>query len=351
MKRKVLFLIVPFLVFSLFLLFNGGEEEAVEEEVTGFNQYTWKTEQGTFVLSERIAKKVAAGEKLVIRNSTWDPSAPFFKDVRVGIDKAIKEFGFDYKMVGPADGIVEKQISELETLIKAEQIDGLSITCGEADTMIPLFDMAWERGIPVITYDCDSPESKRLAYVGWEHPMIGQIGAKYLMKFHPEKTGKLALFAAFPEGVYARGRFEGFFSVLDENGYQLDVVGPFKLGLDMAEGYGVVENTFLANPDIEIIYTVDEFVEVPAQYVKRNNLKGKVIVIGVNDLPGVLIYVREGVINQTTGINPAGQGYLTGKMLYEFITTGKVTPEKTWVQLDEVTPENVEEHMKAKGLL
>jgi ABC-type sugar transport system substrate-binding protein len=211
--------------------------------------------------------------------------------------------------------------------------------------------MAWERGIPVVTYDCDSPESKRLAYVGWEHPMIGAIGAKYLTQLHPEKTGKLATFAAFPEGVYARGRFEGFFNVLDENGYNLDVVGPFKLGLDMAEGYGVVENTFLANPDIEIIYTVDEFVQVPAEYVKRNNLKGKVIVIGVNDLPGVLTYVREGIIHQTTGINPAGQGYITGKMLYEFITTGKKAPDVTYVQLDEVTPENVEEHMKAKGLL
>jgi ABC-type sugar transport system substrate-binding protein len=333
---------------SVSFLFAGGGKEGAK--ATGkLQQYKWVTNKGTFVLSERIARKVAAGEKLVFKCSTWDPSAPFFKDVRDGMAQAESEFPIDYKMVGPADGVVEKQIAELETLIQAEQVDGLAVSCGDADILSPLIDKAWAKGIPILTYDNDSPNSKRLAYVGFIHPDIGKLGGEAMVKLHPKKTGKLAFFAAFPEGVYARGRIEGFRSVMDKHGMQWKTVGPFKLGLDMAEGYGVVENTFLANPDIEMVYTTDEFVQVPAEYVKRNNLADKVLVVGVNDLPGVIKYVKENVVKQTTGINPYGQGYLTGKIIYEFVTTGKTAQSETYVKLDEITPATVDEFLKKKG--
>jgi ABC-type sugar transport system substrate-binding protein len=174
------------------------------------------------------------------------------------------------------------------------------------------------------------------------------MSAEALLKLHRSKTGKLALFAAFPEGLYARGRLKGFSDVLKENNCNFTVIGPFGLGLDTSQGYGVVENTFLANPDIEITYNPEEFVTVPADYVKRNNLKSKVTVIGVNALPEILQLVKDGYIDQTTDINPLGQGYTAGKILYDFITKGKTSEEIVILDPISVTKENVDQVINSK---
>jgi len=310
------------------------------------NVFKWETKKGPFELSERIAKKVAAGEKLIIRVSTWDPISPFFQDVRSGIEKLASETGADIKLIGPFESSAEKQVSELESLIKADLVDGLAISCGDADIMMPIFDLAWGKGIPIVTYDCDSPASKRLAYIGADHFAIGEVAAENIMKLHPKKTGKIAFFAAFSEGVYARERIKGLKDVLSKNGYNLEGIGPFSLSLDRDKAYGVVENTFLANPDIDIIFTVDEMVEVVGEYVSRKNLGDKVVLIGVNTIPGVLQHVKTGIINATIGPNPYLQGYIAAKTVYDFMTSGATIEEFKAVDLEIVTADNVKDFLK-----
>ena len=323
---------------------EASKETSKEPEIKQYRQ----TSKGEFKMNERIAKKVANGEKLVIRFSTWDPAAPFFEDCRRGLKQLVDEIGsdkVDIAMVGPADGLVEKQIAELETIIASNQADALGIACGEADVIIPIFQKAFDKGIPVVAYDVDSANSPRLAFVGASHKDVGKMSAEALMARYTQKTGKIALFAAFPEGVYARERIEGLQNTLQENGYNLEAVGPFKLGLDMAEGYSVVESTYEANKDISIMYVADEYVVDAAEYVLKNNLMDKVLVIGVNTLPTVLRYVKDGIVAQTTGINPAGQAYMAANILYEFMTEGKTSQEITHVECINVDSSNIDEYM------
>lgn len=311
-----------------------------------FKSYTWTTKKGEFKLAERIQKKAANGEKLVFRNSFFSAASPYAEEVRKGIADAASELGIDYKMIGPTDGSAEKQIAELETLIDSEQVDGLVVASGDADTIMPVLKKAWDKGIPVITIDLDSAESHRLAFVGVSLEDVGMVGAEAFVKLHPEKTGKIALFAAFPENVYARVKFEAIQKVLERDNYNMEVVGPFGLGLDMSVGYGVVENAFTGNKDITAVYVADEYVEVAARYVKTNNLSDKVIVIGNNTFEVILNYLKEGVIDQTTGYNPPGQGYEAAKILYNFIKEGKTTDEIINVPAEDVNASNIDQYLK-----
>lgn len=311
-----------------------------------FQPYTWTTKKGEFKLAERIQKKAANGEKLVIRNSFFSAASPYAEEVRKGIAQAASELGIDYKMIGPTDGSAEKQIAELETLIDSEQVDGLVVASGDADTIMPVLKKAWDKGIPVTTIDLDSPESHRLAFVGVSLEDVGMVGAEAFVKLHPEKTGKIALFAAFPENIYARVKFEAIQKVLERDNYNMEVIGPFALGLDMSIGYGVVENAFTANKDITAVYVADEYVEVAAKYLKTNNLSDKVILIGNNTFDVILNYLKEGVIDQTTGYNPPGQGYQAAKVLYDFITEGKTTDEIINVPAEDVNASNIDQYLK-----
>jgi len=310
------------------------------------NQWTWSTPKGTFKLSERIAKKVANGEKLIFRASTFTSGAPLFLPVVRGFRDAAVELGIDMKMIGPTDGVVEKQISELETIISAEMIDGLAIDSSDIGSTMPMFKKAWEAGIPVISWDVGSPDAMRLTYVGPpNYYKVGSLGGKAFTEFHPEKTGKLALFSAWPEAMYARENIRGFLDELRAKEYKMTTIGPFKLTIDKAIGYGVVENVFLANPDITGVYVADEYCIVAAQYLEKNNLQDKVVLIGKNDMQDILQYVKKGVIKQTIGTEPYKQGLMITQVLFDFVTTGKTVPDPYETELASITAENVDEYI------
>ena len=310
------------------------------------NQWTWTTSKGTFELSERIAKKVANGEKLIFRASIFSPGSPLFVPVEQGFRDAAVNLGIDMKMIGPPDAVVEKQIAELETIISAEMIDGLAIATMDVGSTMPMFEKAWKAGIPIISWDLDSPEAMRLCYVGPpNYYKVGILGGKAFTQFYPAKTGKLALFAAFPEATYARGNIQRFLDVLWANEYKMTTIGPFKLTIDKAFGYGVVENAFLANPDIAGVYVADEYCVVVAQYLERNNLQDKVVLIGKNDMEDILAYVKKGVIKQTVGTEPYKQGLMITQVLYDFVTTGKTYPDPYETELGSITIENVDEYL------
>ena len=338
MKNKGLFLSI-ILILAIF---------ACNIAFAEVNQWTWTTSKGTFVLSERIAKKVANGEKLIFKTSTFFSSAPLFVPVKQGFKDASEKLGVDMKMVGPTDGVVEKQVSELETLISAEMIDGLAIGTKEIGSTMPMFEKAWKAGIPVIAWDMDSPDAMRLAFVGPpEDRDLGVMGGEAFTEFHPEKTGKLAFFAAFPEAPYARSRIQGFLDAIWAKEYEMTTIGPFKLTVDKAMGYGVVENAFLANPDITSVYVADEFCVVAAQYLERNNLQDKVLLIGVNPMQDILQYIKKGIIKHTIGTEPYKQGLLITQVLFDFVTTGKTVPDYYDTEFGKlgITIENVDEYL------
>ena len=352
MKKSFILITVLVLIGSFFVFFNGTEKEgaapAEKEMAADINQWEWTTDKGTFKLSERIAKKVANGEKLIFRASVFSPGSPLFVPIEKGmLDKAAEYGNIDMKMIGPADAVVEKQVAELETLISAEKVDGLAIGTYDVGSTMPMFKKAWDAGIPVISWDLDSPDAYRLSYVGI--PTLHEMGLKggnAFLKFHPEKTGKLAFFAAFPEAPYARENIKGFLDPLMENGYQMEMIGPFKLSLDKSFGYGVAENAFLANPDITGVYVADEYCVVVAQYLERNNLQDDVVLIGKNDMQDILQYVKKGVIKHTITTKPYEQGQNIVKVLYEFLTEGKTVGYRYSIELGDITAENVDDYLE-----
>ena len=215
------------------------------------NQWTWTTDKGTFKINEDIAKRIADGEQIKIVCSHFALGTPFMNAMEAGFMDEAEALGIKVQMVGPTDGVVEKQVAELETILTAGNLDAIAIGSGDIGSTMQMFKKAWDLGIPVVACDLDSPGAYKLAYVG-QPPYYdcGRMGAEDFMKFHPEKTGKLALFAAFPAAPYARGNILGFTETLEKNGYELETIGPFDLTPNKAQGYGVVENAFIAPEDV-----------------------------------------------------------------------------------------------------
>jgi ribose transport system substrate-binding protein len=99
---------------------------------------------------------------------------PVFTYANAGAQREAAALGVHVIYRGPerADELKQKEI--LESFI-AQQVDGIAISVLNAEFLSATIDRAVEAGIPVVTWDSDAPQSKRLAFYGVDDYKSGQI--------------------------------------------------------------------------------------------------------------------------------------------------------------------------------
>lgn len=99
---------------------------------------------------------------------------PVFDYARIGGERAAAELGVEVIYRGPdkADELKQKEI--LESFI-TQKVDGIAISVLNASFLTPAIDRAIEAGIPVVTWDSDAPESKRIAFYGVDDFQSGLV--------------------------------------------------------------------------------------------------------------------------------------------------------------------------------
>lgn len=99
---------------------------------------------------------------------------PVFDYARIGGERAAADLGVEVIYRGPdkADELKQKEV--LESFI-TQKVDGIAISVLNASFLTPTIDRAIEAGIPVVTWDSDAPESKRIAFYGVDDYQSGLI--------------------------------------------------------------------------------------------------------------------------------------------------------------------------------
>src|SRR5271167_4131589 len=128
-----------------------------------------------FPLADRIKEKVASGKPLDIYVSYHDVSNEFAPAIKAGVAKGAADDKVNAQFIGPVGSDANAQINEIETLMG--KMDGLAISSVSSDALGPVIDRILKAGIPVVTYNTDNPNSKRLAFAGQE---AGKLMGKVL---------------------------------------------------------------------------------------------------------------------------------------------------------------------------
>jgi ribose transport system substrate-binding protein len=100
-------------------------------------------------------------------NPFFDPSGDGCKDQAALLTRSgDRKVTCEYIGPGPAaddnDGKIQAQI--VMDLITNGTVDALSISVRDSAAMAPAIQMAHDKGIPVVTFDSDAPESLRSAF-------------------------------------------------------------------------------------------------------------------------------------------------------------------------------------------
>ena len=287
--------------------------------------------KATLVLAAGIAMATGAmAAEPIIGLITKTDTNTFFVKMKEGAQAEAKKAGAKLMTAaGKLDGDTASQIAAIETMTAAGAKTILITSTGDA--VIPAMKKAQAKGVQFIALD--SPMEGADALFATDNYkagiLIGQY-AKAALGAKPAKIVMLDLFPGHPVGAQRHNGFmKGFgLEALDAKSNELSktaetVCAGDSFG-DQSKGQTAMENCLQKNPDVNVVYTINE----PAAAGAYNALKkaGKekgVIIVSVDGGCAGIADVGKGVIAATSQQYPlkmASMGVAAG---VEFAKTGK----------------------------
>ena len=171
-----------------------------------------------------------------------------FLDTKAAAEEMGKKLGIKIYWEGPTTSDAAMQVNIIESLIE-RQVDGILISCNDADALKDVIDRAVDAGIAVACFDSDSPNSKRAFYCGTDNYAIGKLSAELMMNYLPE-GGKVAILTGVLGAPNLETRLDGFVETLAASNSKIELL-PIQSGKDdVQKSVEVVAQYTAANPDL-----------------------------------------------------------------------------------------------------
>jgi ribose transport system substrate-binding protein len=272
---------------------------------------------------------------------------PVFIAAHSGAKLAARDLGAKYNVdvvidwATPEKENVQEQAAAIERFSRS-RVDGIAISCSDANYLTPTIDEVVEKGTPVMCFDSDAPKSKRFAYYGADDIEFGRMLMKELANELNEK-GTIAVLAGNKNALNLQRRLQGIKEELKKHPNIVLSQDNIFHNLDIPEiASETVVRVQKANPNIAgwILIT-------SSALLVKNSLKwkpGEVKVVAGNAVPVELEYVKSGYVQGLVGINCFQMGYKSVEILLDKIIKSKTPNEPLmYSPLTRVTEKNVNE--------
>jgi fructose transport system substrate-binding protein len=211
---------------------------------------------------------VIAADQPIIGLITKTETNPFFVKMKEGATEAAKAKGAKLlSAAGKADGDNAGQITAIENMMAAGA-KTILITPSDAKAIVPAIKKARDKGVLVIALDSptDPLEAVDALFATDNYKagvLIGQY-AKAKMAGKPVKIATLDLFPGHPVGAQRHNGFLQGYGLAANPASSNELSKPAEV-VCMADSYGdqskgqtAMENCLQKNPDINVVYTINE---------------------------------------------------------------------------------------------
>jgi ribose transport system substrate-binding protein len=271
-------------------------------------------------------------------------SNPVFPIARTGAEDAARDLSakhhlkikIDYRT--PNDEDARKQADAIEQLVLAG-VDGIAISCSDANKVTDAINAAVAAGVPVATFDSDAPASKRFVTYSIDSFECGRRTMDELAKIMGGK-GVVAILGGSPNAPNLQMRVNGAKAgAAKYPGIKVkDVYYHRETPQDAA---AKIEQVMQANPDIggwALIGGWPLFTEHALKWEP-----GTVKCVSMDALPAELAYIRSGHVPMLLHENFYEWGYKPVELLIDKIVFHKDPPSAKIMQsLDPITKDNVD---------
>ncbi len=304
--------------------------------------------------AQSVPTAPAARRSLTI---AWIPKAMNNPIFELGYQGALKRAG-ELSVRGPVDVHIlyvapvaadaAEQVRILEDVI-VRGVDAIAVSCIDPVACEEPINKAVKAGIPVMTWDSDSPNSLRFTSWSIDNYRAGQVAAYLLVRAMGGK-GEVALLTGVPGAYNLEERIRGFQSLISVFP-DIEIVAVAVSNEDINMGVQVVEETMLSHPDLDGWF----FVGMWPLFAERGAmprweaavLSGRLKTVAFDTVPVELELLRDGYLVGLVGQKYWGWGYETVRILYEHIILGKQFPPFLDSGMDIVTRSNVDAMLRA----
>ncbi len=276
---------------------------------------------------------------LIAKSST----NPVFLSARTGAEAAAKELSakygiditVDWRTPPTEDG--QMQAQRIAQAVN-EGDDAIILSCSDAGKVTGAINDATARGVPVMTFDSDAPQSKRFAFYGVDDVASGEQVMSELAKQLGSK-GKVAILAGNQNAPNLRKRAEGV--VKEAAKYpDIKIVGTFYHIETPQDAAAEVVRVMNAYPDINgwaMIGGWPLFTKSLLTDLDPNKVK----VVAVDALPAELPYIAKGIAPVLLAQPTYKWGYVSVEKVIDKIYLKKDVPVITRMELVRVSKENL----------
>ena len=276
----------------------------------------------------------AMAEEPIVGLITKTDTNPFFVKMKEGAQQRAKLKGAKLlTAAGRADGDNAGQVTAIENMV-ATGAKAIMITPSDSKAIVPAIKKARAAGVLVIALDSPTePQDATDALFATDNYKAGLLIGQYAKAAFAGKPVKIAMLDLFPGHPVGIARHNGFLAGYGAPGISAKTVGPAKTAdvVCMADSFGdqgkgqtAMENCLQKNPDINLVYTINEPAAAGAyKALKALGKEKNVMIVSVDGGCAGVRDVKAGVIAATSQqypLNMAGLGVEAG---VEYAKNGK----------------------------
>jgi ribose transport system substrate-binding protein len=246
---------------------------------------------------------------------------PFFEDCRIGAEEEAAALGVTFEWQAPQQFDAALQVQMIENLI-TKGVNAIVISPNEPTSVVDVINNGLSKGILMLTFDSDSPDSDRLMYIGTNNKTAGMVQGDTLREALGG-TGKVAIITGGLGALNLNERIEGLKETLGDG---IEIVETVATDESLEKGLGVSEALLRAHPDLDGIAcmsatggpTLAQVIQAP-EFADR-----RPVIVAFDDLTEVLDAIESDIIYATMVQRPVQMGKLSISESVKILTEGYV---------------------------
>jgi simple sugar transport system substrate-binding protein len=274
----------------------------------------------------------------------------FFVPTQYGIADACKLLGCSYEWTGSESENINQMVNAINTAVSSAA-KGIAVSLISKTAFNVPIENALKAGIPVVAYNADapSPPNKRLAYIGQDLKLAGELMGKRIVL--AVGSGDVVIFTANAGSANLQPRLEGAERAIKESGAPIKLTTIVTGSLESGEK-SAIEAYWTGHPTTKGMYAVDggDTAEL-AGVMQKLGLTAKGVKAGGFDLTEkTQKLLHEGYIEFTIDQQPYLQGFLPILQLFLWQVSGSLTgPAEVDTGLKFINKETVTPYINSKS--
>jgi ribose transport system substrate-binding protein len=237
---------------------------------------------------------------------------PFFTPMIKAAEAQAKTMGVSLDVQAPPQESDKERQFALVQDVTARGVDAILIAPADSKAIVPALKQAQEKGVTVINLDnrvdAAAAQSAGVAlggYVGADNEAGGKLAGEAMLTALKNK-GKVAVLEGIRGADNAEARKRGFINAV--NG-KLDVVAQESANWDTAQAYAKFQSILAAHKDLNGVFCANDKMALGAlKAIREAGKKGKIVVIGYDNIPDVKPYLQSGEMAATIDQHPDSMG-------------------------------------------